>query len=340
VKLCRADVRALRPSGGSANPVVSGRIGSEDVRVSRLHADELSIDVALVRQLVDRAFPEYADHALRHLNDSGSSNALFRLGDDKLVRLPRQPGGGASIDKEASWLAYVGARVTVEVPTVVGVGEPDLDYPERWAITTWLHGTRPSAPRSNPRSNGMERLAEDLEQFLTELRAMEVPERAKDDKALSWYRGLPLWDLDDDFREATAECRGLGIPLDIEEAMRVWDRAVDASGAVEMPDSWYHGDLLVENLLLNDSGGLAAVIDFGGLALGNPTADLVVAWEALDDHGRRVLRRALDVDDATWTASRGWALLIAMITFPYYGASMPVRCADRLAMAEAAIKGS
>jgi hypothetical protein len=28
-----------------------------------------------------------------------------------------------------------------------------------------------------------------------------------------------------------------------------------------------------------------------------------------------------------------------MITFPYYGASMPVRCADRLAMAEAAIQG-
>ena len=95
-----------------------------------------------------------------------------------------------------------------------------------------------------------------------------------------------------------------------------------------------------ENLLLNDTGGLTAVIDFGGLALGNPTVDLVVAWEALDDDGRRVLRRALDVDETTWTASRGWALLIAMITFPYYATSMPVRCADRLAMAEAAIKGT
>ncbi len=105
-------------------------------------------------------------------------------------------------------------------------------------------------------------------------------------------------------------------------------------------DTWFHGDLLVENLLVDQTGGLAAVIDFGGLALGNPTVDLVVAWEALDDEGRRVLRRALDVDDATWTASRGWALLIALITFPYYGTSMPVRCADRLAMAQAAIRGT
>ncbi len=308
--------------------------------MSRLHADELSIDLALVRQLVDRAFPEYVDEGLRHMNDSGSSNALFRLGNDKLVRLPRQPGGGASIDKEASWLPYVASRVSVEVPEVVGVGEPDLDYPERWAITTWLHGTRPSTPRTIPRDNGTDGLAEDLVLFLTELRGMEVPERAKDDKALSWYRGLPLWGLDADFRESAVECRDLGIGLDIDEVLRVWDLAVDASHAVEPADSWYHGDLLVENLLLNDNRRLGAVIDFGGLALGNPTVDLVVAWEALDDDGRRVLRRALDVDDATWTASRGWALLIAMITFPYYGTSMPARCADRLAMAEAAIKGT
>lgn len=308
--------------------------------MSELHADELPIDIALVRRLVDRAFPEFVHESLRPLLDSGSSNALFKLGNDKLVRLPRQPGGGASIDKEAFWLPYVAARVTAEVPTFVGVGEPDLDYPERWAITTWIPGTRTSTPRSIRGDTGTDELAKDLARFLTELRAMEVPVLAKEDKTLSWYRGLPLWDLDADFRESADGCRGLDIGLDIDEALHVWDRAVDAARTVEPNDNWYHGDLLAENLLLNDAGRLAAVIDFGGLALGNPTVDLVVAWEALDDGGRRVLRQVLDIDEATWIASRGWALLIAMITFPYYAASMPGRCADRLAMADAAIRGN
>ncbi|HRD62639.1 MAG TPA: phosphotransferase [Nocardioides sp.] len=307
--------------------------------MSQLHADELPIDLALVRALVDSAFPEFVDDDLRQLGDSGSSNALFRLGQDKLVRLPRQPGGGASIDKEALWLPYVAARVSVEVPAVVGVGEPDLGYPERWAITTWLDGIRPPGPRSTPQEPGMAGLAGDLARFLIELRDMEVPERARDDEALTWYRGQPLGELDADFRESAAECRDLGTGLDIDAALRVWDRAVAASGAVEPIHSWYHGDLLLENLLLDETGRLAAVLDFGGLAVGTPTVDLVVAWEVLDLEGRRAFRRALDVDEATWTTSRGWALLIAMITFPYYGTSMPARCANRMAMAEAAIRG-
>ena len=305
----------------------------------RLHADELPIDVALVRGLVDRSFPEYADDELWPLGDSGSSNALFRLGQGRVVRLPQQPGGGEGIAKEASWLPYVGSRVSVQVPAVVAVGESDRGYPERWAIASWLYGSRPSrGPSASARSRSSV-LAHDLARFLRELRAMEVPRGAREDAALSSYRGLPLWHLDTEFREAAAACRNLGLDLDVAAALRVWDRATECSRATHAGDTWLHGDLLAENLLVDRSGGLSAVLDFGGLSLGDPTVDLVVAWEVLDKDARQVFRRAVGVDESTWTVSRGWALLIALITFPYYGTSMPQRCCDRLTMATAALSG-
>ena len=58
-----------------------------------LHDNEILLNVGIVRNLVDNAFPRYASLPLSRLGASGSTNVLFRLGDELLVRLPRQSGG-------------------------------------------------------------------------------------------------------------------------------------------------------------------------------------------------------------------------------------------------------
>lgn len=302
-----------------------------------LHSDQLPVTGSLVGALVRSQFPQYADWQVTRLGDSGSSNVLFALDaasgvDRVLVRLPRQPGGGATVQKEADWLPVVSAGLTAPTPTVLGVGEPGFDYPEAWSITSWLPGHRLRAP-------GGEQLGEDLAQFVTELRQVPASEAAANDERLRWYRGEPLAALDDDFQEAAAACRALSLPLDVDRALAVWSDALAAAHSLPAETAWYHGDLLIENLLVDEQGRLAGVLDFGGLGLGDPTVDLIVAWEALDRAGRSALWGALVIDDAQIAASRGWALLIAFITFPYYGATMPARCADRLIMARAAIEG-
>jgi hypothetical protein len=79
------------------------------------------------------------------------------------------------------------------------------------------------------------------------------------------------------------------------------------------------------------------LLDFGGLAFGDPTVDLIVAWEVLDAGAREVFRRAVGSDDETWLLGRAWALSIAVMTFPYYWDSMPKRCHSRLAMARSVL---
>ena len=115
------------------------------------------------------------------------------------------------------------------------------------------------------------------------------------------------------------------------------ETAIAAASGVPPTTFWYHGDLLAENVLLNEHGRLSAVLDFGGLGLGNPEVDLAIAWDLLDADGRDAFRRALEIRDAQWSVARGWALFLALMTFPYYGSSMPDRCASRLAMAQAVL---
>lgn len=304
-----------------------------------LHDDEIRIDLALVRGLVDRTRPALASLPLRPFGRSGSSNALFRLGDELLVRLPRQPGESATISKEARWLPEVGPHLPVAVPEIVLVGEPGLGYPERWSIVRWLPGELPPIVNSTtPPDPNRGHLAQDLADLIAALRRVEVSDDALRDPTLRWYRGEPLAALDAGTRGAIADCRGIsGLHLDLDAVLRTWDEAMDLPGVDHVVSPhWFHGDLLAENLLVRDAR-LSALLDFGGLAVGDPTVDLIPAWEVLDVPARNVFRRALDVDEATWLRGRAWALSLAVMTFPYYWRTMPARCRSRLAVAHAVL---
>ncbi|HET7328205.1 MAG TPA: aminoglycoside phosphotransferase family protein [Nocardioidaceae bacterium] len=304
-----------------------------------LHDDELPIDVPLVRALLDRALPETASLPLRPLPSTGSSNALFRLGDDLLARLPRQPGGSTTIDKEARWLPHVAPRLPVAVPDVVYVGEPDLGYPERWMVVRWLDGDVPSVADPGPDAGtARDELAVDLADAVNALRDIDVPEDASADPGLRGYRGEPLATQDERTRRDIEACRTIaGLGLDLDAVLRLWEDAMALPGVDEVARArWYHGDLLAENLLVRD-GRLAAVLDFGGLAVGDPTIDLIAAWEVLDAGSREVFREAVTVDEASWLRGRAWALTVALMTFPYYWSTMPDRCSSRLAMARAVL---
>jgi aminoglycoside phosphotransferase (APT) family kinase protein len=83
-----------------------------------------------------------------------------------------------------------------------------------------------------------------------------------------------------------------------------------------------HGDLLPGNLLVID-GRLSAVIDFGGLNVGDPACDLQPAWNVFAGSSRERFRAELDVDDASWLRGRGWALYQAVLALPYYWDTNP-----------------
>jgi aminoglycoside phosphotransferase (APT) family kinase protein len=221
----------------------------------------------------------------------------------------------------------------VAVPEVLVVCEPDCGYPERWSVVRWIDGEHPGVVSpGTPDDERRVGLAHDLAAVVRALRRAEVPPEALDDPDLRWYRGEPLVTMDEPTRENIDRCRALGdFGVDLDAVTRVWDEAIALPGAMDRPPPrWYHGDLAAENLLVRD-GQLTAVLDFGGLSIGDPAVDLAVAWEVLDPPARRVFRDDLGVDEAAWLRGRAWALSISLMIW-YYWTTMAARRASRVAV--------
>ena len=123
----------------------------------------------------------------------------------------------------------------------------------------------------------------------------------------NFHRGGDLAVYDGETRAALA---ALADDLDV---ARRGDLGAGPRQRLDQPPVWVHGDVSSGNLLIRD-GRLAAVIDFGSSAVGDPACDLYIAWTFLDDASRESFRAALPLDAETWARGRGWTLWKALIT--------------------------
>ena len=84
-----------------------------------------------------------------------------------------------------------------------------------------------------------------------------------------------------------------------------------------------HTDLRGDNLIARD-GRFAAVIDWEGCTVGDPSADHLGAWWLFDGESRETFRVVSRADKASWLRAMGWALLMSVAAIPYYADTNPV----------------
>ncbi|MBZ4017800.1 aminoglycoside phosphotransferase family protein [Streptomyces purpurogeneiscleroticus] len=273
------------------------------------------IDVGLVRRLVGAQFPRWAGLGVEPVDSAGTSNAMYRLGGDIVVRLPRTAGSAEDVAKEHEWLPRLAPRLPVAVPVPLGKGVPGEGYPWHWSVYRWLPGRARSAPGLGL---GLDAglFAKDLAEFVGALRRIDTAGGPPS------YRSEPLAARDAATRGDVEALRGV---IDTETATAAWEEALRAP-APDGPAVWIHADLQPGNVLVED-GRLSAVIDFGCLGLGDAAVDLLAAWYLLPVDARAVFRTAVAADDAAWARGRGWALSVALAELRYYRVTNPVMAA-------------
>lgn len=270
-----------------------------------MHDDEVVVTVELVGQLLTSQFPELAELPLTAVAPWGTDNAIWRLGPELVVRLPRIGWAAGQVDREATWLPTLAPHLPLAIPEPVAVGQPAFGYPFNWAVHRWIEGVGADlVPVPDPRAFAG--------QLATVVRRLWAVPTAGAPAARGRARPLAVYDAET--RAAIDAASGL---IDGAAALAVWDDALAAPDH-DGPAVWVHGDL-EGNCLVADGGRLCGLVDWGSACAGDPAVDVQVVWSRLfDDASRQAFLAELDIDDATVRRSRGAAVNQACAALPYY----------------------
>ena len=283
--------------------------------MTRMHKNEYEITISLVKTLLENQCPKWSQLPLAPIASSGTDNALFRLGENYVVRLPRvewAPGSvKRGIDKEYEWVPKLARHLKMSISEPLFKGIATSFYPWPWSITQWNSGQNPDFEKGHE----YEQLAKDLADFLNDLQKIKLNQGP-----LS-RRGIPLQKVNNETKKAIKQLES-DSEFNTTMISSMWDE-LSNTPPWKKNLVWVHGDLLPGNILIQNNR-LSAVIDFADVGRGDPACDLIIAWSLLNPFSREIFRAHLQsIDDHTWKRGKGWALSIALIILPYYRNTNP-----------------
>jgi aminoglycoside phosphotransferase (APT) family kinase protein len=283
----------------------------------RMHDDQVDSDEELVARLLADQFPDWADLPIRRLPSDGTDNAMYRLGDDFVARLPLIDWAVPQIAKEHTWLPRIAPKLPLAIPEILAVGESGHDFPWPWAVYRWIDG-------GNAHPDDLAdpvQAARDVAAFVQSLRRIELPDAPESQRART------LTADGDKIRGAIEAVRG---EFDADVLFAIWEEAITAP-EWPGPHVLVHADLSDGNVM-QLGGRINAVIDWSCFGRGEPANDLDPAWGMFDGAARETFRAVLAPDDATWARGRGWAVrcVYGLVYYRETNAGIVARCQRRL----------
>lgn len=267
-----------------------------------LHEGQIELPDSLVRDLIDAQFPQWKSLPLTPIASDGTIHRVDRLGADLVVRMPFIDWAVEDVALDAERLPLLAAALPVDVPELVGRGQPAPGMPWHWGVYRWLEGRHPEPGVDDAR------LAPQLADAVLALRSMSPTGR----------RRPAAFSAASD----TATTRPKVVALESTAALKAWDAAVSLGAEPDTASGWVHGDLMRGNLLMRD-GHLTGILDWGASGVGDPALDLLAAWTCFGARGRAVFLGCLEATEEQVVVAKALAVRKVAWGLEYYRSTLP-----------------
>lgn len=261
--------------------------------------NSIHITINLAHKLIVEQFPELSHLAITSVEKQGHDNRTYRLGTDMLIRMPTAESYALKVPKEQKLLPKLAPNLSLRIPSPLKMGNPSPDYPYHFSIYQWLVGKSINLLALNDEAK--QSLACDLAKFLQELQSIKNVKGPMPGQH-NWWRGDHVSVYDQGAREQIARLNNI---INADKAIKLWEQA--GKTRWHKHPVWIHGDLAIGNLLA-ENGKLSAVIDWGGMAMGDPACDLVMAWTYFNEKAREIFMEKTALDDDTRLRAKAWVL--------------------------------
>lgn len=258
-----------------------------------------NITIPLASKLIANQFPQYAHLPITSVKKQGHDHRTFRLGDNMLIRMPTEQSYALKIPKEQKLLPLLKPYLPIAIPEPINMGSPSSDYPFHFSIYKWIEGI--SANHLKIDNENLESIALSLAKFLKALHNIENIDGPAPGQH-NWWRGDHVSVYDNGTRKQIQELSNI---INKNKAIKLWECACRTRW--NKKPVWIHGDFASGNIVIKDKK-LFGIIDFGGMGIGDPACDLVIAWTFLNGKSREIFKKTIGLDKDTWLRAKAWAL--------------------------------
>ncbi|WP_349728626.1 phosphotransferase [Peribacillus frigoritolerans] len=273
---------------------------------------EYPVSLELAGKLIMMQFPEIELKEIKQLGE-GFDNTVIQINGQFVFRFPRRPIAVTLIQVENQLLPSIAGTFPLAIPEPIFFGKPSTLYPYPFTGYKMVKGHLPVAGSVANKAESAKRFAH----FLKALHSFPVERAMRLGVQPDGMMRLDVSYRKKSLMENVSNLLKLGFfeqaraVKDFVETLGEWD--------VQHPVSLVHGDIHIRNVILDDEGVLAGIIDWGDVHVGNPAIDFSFLYSYFPKEVRRVFFDIYgEIEKETESLARFRAIYM-LVTLLVYG---------------------